>query len=142
MERLTFLNGDGIPCVRDDQCCEERIDENYRESKLNHLADQEYLRMLKAALDQLTAYKQAEKEGRLVMRPCKVGDTIWYRTYTNNGKTYLGIRPHKVLAHKEYIIVEGYPINTELQLDWLGKVWYLSQEEAERALEGMRNGNQ
>lgn len=140
MERLTFLNGDGIPCVRDEQCHEERIDENYRESKLNHFADQEYLKLLKAALDQLNAYKQAEKEGRLLILPCKVGDTVWYKTYTNNGKTYLGIRPHKVLAHKEYIIVEGYPINTELQLDWLGKVWYISQEEAKNLMRREENG--
>ena len=29
------------------------------------------------ALDQLEKYQQAEKEGRLVVLPCKVGDTVW-----------------------------------------------------------------
>lgn len=48
---------------------DERIDENYRGSKIDRYADQEYLKLLKAALDQLTEYKQAEKEGRLVILP-------------------------------------------------------------------------
>ena len=106
--------------------------------KLMRLADLESI----CSYTRLRELAEADKDGRLVVPPCKVGDTVWYRTYTNNGKTYLGIRPHKVIAHKECIVAEGYPVNTELQLDWLGKVWFFSQEEAERALEGMRNGNQ
>lgn len=157
MERLTFLNGDEIPCVRNDQCFEEQS-EHYCGPAIDRLAAYEdthmmppdvmHMRMDMAILtalfdgidvDRMREIVAAEREGRLVISPCKVGDTVWYKTYTNNGKAYLGIRPHKVLAHKEYIVVEGCPINTELQLNWLGKIWYLSQEEAEKALEAMKN---
>lgn len=155
MKRLTFRNSDGIACVRDDQCHEEQSG-HYCGPAIDRLADYEDLGLLAEeivdivqqetaqfdvmqtlqiviALDRLEKYQQAEKEGRMVILPCKVGDTVWYNTYINNGRTCLGVRPHKVLAHKEYIVVEGYPINTELQLDWLGKIWYLSQEEAKNA---------
>ena len=153
MERLTFLNGDGIACVRDDQCCEEQSG-HYCGPAIDRLAayedtwltpediecikqcanEDKALTKCPACLDErMRELDAADKGGRLVILPCKVGDTVWYNTYIDNGRTCLGIRPHKVLAHREYIIVEGYPINTELQLDWMGKVWFLSQEEAKNA---------
>lgn len=92
-------------------------------------------------LGRLEELAEADKAGRLVVLPCKVGDTAWFKTYTNNGKTYLGIRPHKVIGHKKYMIVEGYPVNTELPLDGLGQDWFLTREEAEKALEAMKDGN-
>lgn len=41
---------------------------------------------------------EADKDGRLVVLPCKVGDTVYFRTYDCNGTVDLGIQPHKVTA--------------------------------------------
>ena len=58
-------------------------------------------------VDRMREIVAAERDGRFLILPCKVGDTVWYNTYIDNGRTCLGIRPHKVIAHREYIIVEG-----------------------------------
>lgn len=54
MRRLTFFNGDYIPCVSEDSCMEEQSGF-----------------YCGAAIDRLAAYENAEEDGRLVMLPCK-----------------------------------------------------------------------
>lgn len=82
---------------------------------------------------------EADKEGRLVVLPCKVGDTVYFRTYYRNGTIDLGIHPHKVTA------IVGHAIARERYTDvWLspgqyGVSWFLTREEAEKALEAMKD---
>ena len=114
----TWLTPEEIECIK--QCANE---------------DKELTKCPVCLDERIRELAEADQEGRVVVLPCKVGDTVWYNTYINNGRTCLGIRPHKVIAHKVCMIAESYPINTELQLDWLGKVWYLSQEEAKNSEE-------
>lgn len=99
MDRLTFKNGDGVACVRGDQCYEEQSG-HYCGSAIDRLADYEDLGMLAeeivdavqqdtaqfdpmqalqivAALDLLNKYQQAERAGRLVILPNHRRRLIW-----------------------------------------------------------------
>lgn len=89
---------------------------------------------LHSALMELKKYQEADKDGRLVVRPCKVGDTVYFRTYDCNGTVNLGIQPHKVTAIVGSAIVRGRYTDVELSLDQYGVNWFLTREEAEEAL--------
>ena len=72
---------------------------------------------------QLIELLNADKDGRLVVLPCKVGDTVYILRRTFDGADVVG----------------------ETELWWsdipqLGKTVFLTREEAERALEGKQNG--
>jgi hypothetical protein len=79
---------------------------------------------------------QAEDEGRLVVLPCKVGDTVWFNTYKNNATERVGIQPHEVKRVNIYFVTDGADIP---QWD-IGKTVFLTREEAEKALEVMGDG--
>ena len=82
---------------------------------------------------------EADKEGRLVVLPCKVGDTVWFKTFKDNGKTCIGMQPHNVAGTRVCVMAEGKFFPVELPLGWLGKRWFLTREEAEKALEAMKD---
>ena len=158
MERLTFKNGDGIACVRDDQCYEEQGG-HYCGSAIDRLADYEDLGMLAeeivdavqqdtaqfdpmqalqivAALDLLNKYQQAEKDGRLVVLPCKVGDTVYFDLF---GK----------IIEKQVFSIVSFSNSTRIYCDGtsehfrpedVGKTFFLTREEAEAALEAEQDG--
>ena len=82
----------------------------------------------------------ADKDGRVVVLPCKVGDMVWFKTFKDNGKTCIGIQPHNVAGTHVCVMAEGKFFPVELPLGGLGKQWFLTREEAEKALEAKRNG--
>ena len=74
-------------------------------------------------LDRLEELAEADKDGRLVVLPCKVGDTVYILRRTFDGADVVG--------------------ETELWWDdipQLGKTVFLTREEAEKALEAMKDG--
>ena len=83
---------------------------------------------------------EADKDGRLVVLPCKVGDTVYFRTYDCNGTVDLGIQPHKVTAIVGHAIVRGGYTDVGLLPGQYGVSWFLTREEAEKALEAMKDG--
>ena len=82
---------------------------------------------------------EADMDGRVLVLPCKVGDTVYFRTYDCNGKVDLGIQPHKVTAIVGSAIVRGGYIDIGLLLGQYGVSWFLTREEADEALEAMKN---
>ena len=82
---------------------------------------------------------KADKDGRLVVLPCKVGDTVYFRTYDCNGTVDLGIQPHKVTAIVGRAIVGGRYTDAVLLPGQYGVSWFLTREEAEKALEAMKD---
>ena len=83
---------------------------------------------------------RAEKEGRLVVLPCKVGDTIYYaregcpiveplkvRTFFVGDPTRRG-----EILHLHMIRTDKFDVS----MDALGKTVFLTREEADAALEG------
>ena len=82
---------------------------------------------------------EADKDGRVVVLPCKVGDTVYFRTYDCNGTVDLGIQPHKVTAIVGHAIVRGKYTDVGLLPAQYGVSWFLTREEAEAALEVIPN---
>ena len=82
---------------------------------------------------------EADMDGRVLVLPCKVGDTVYFRTYDCNGKVDLGIQPHKVTAIVGSAIVRGGYIDIGLLLGQYGVSWFLTREEADAALEAMKD---
>ena len=82
---------------------------------------------------------EADKDGRLVVLPCKVGDTVYFRTYDCNGTVDLGIQPHKVTAIAGYAIVRGKYTDVGLLPAQYGVSWFFTREEAEKVLEEMKD---
>lgn len=88
---------------------------------------------------------QAEREGRLVVLPCKVGDAVYYLT----GRDIVGRSQH-YFSRIEESKARGFHINedglrTQLDCNWqgnhgtygrFGKTIFLAREEAEAALKG------
>ncbi len=156
MERLTFLNGDEIPCVRNDQCFEEQS-EHYCGPAIDRLAAYEdthmmppdvmHMRMDMAILtalfdgidvDRMREIVAAERGGRVVVLPCKVGDGLW--TFCS----------HPVEQVYSFTVTDISTLNGRTMLNTsrcgvidardVGKTVFLTREDAEKALEGMRNG--
>ena len=75
---------------------------------------------------------QAEKDGRLVILPCKVGDTI-YRCGDPIKKIYEWQIAYVEVYEDETVFVDDSD-NTFVEAD-IGKTIFLTREEAERALE-------
>ena len=103
--------------------------------KLMRLADLESI----CSYTRLRELAEADKAGRLVVLPCKVGDTVYFRTYDCNGTVDLGIQPHKVTAIVGHAIVRGGYTDVGLLPGQYGVGWFLTREEAERALEAMKD---
>lgn len=79
---------------------------------------------------------EADKDGRLVVPPCKVGDTL-FRVFAGE------ILEHKV-RNMRYLAIQGrWDIDTTPFCSYvessIGKTIFLTREEAKKALEGKRN---
>lgn len=87
-------------------------------------------------LDRLEKLAEADKDGRLVVRPCKVGDTL-FRVFAGE------ILEHKVRNMRYLAIQERWDIDTTPFCPYvesaIGKTIFLTRQEAEKALEGKRN---
>ena len=100
--------------------------------KLMRLADLESL----CSYTRLRELAEADKDGRLVVLPCKVGDTVYFAllgriiekqvfsivSFSNSTRIYCG-------GTSEYFRPED-----------IGKTFFLTREEAEKALEAMKDG--
>lgn len=144
MERLTF---DGnfcdiaqcreLPCPYNNACTQRQVWERlkqYEDSGLSPIACDE-ARKIEDGLSEhdysiarMVELMQADKDGRVVVLPCKVGDTVYRLQYVEES-------PGR-------FIVDAVPI--KFALIWLnefGKTVFLTREEGENALEAMKYGN-
>lgn len=88
---------------------------------------------------------EADKDGRVVMLPCKVGD----RLYEVTGRKTISVYKVKAIRVElfglfiEWDIVEGFVWQSlsGTNAGEIGKTVFLTREEAEKALEAMKNGN-
>jgi len=87
-------------------------------------------------IDRLEELAEADKDGRLVVLPCKVGDTL-FRVFAGE------ILEHKV-GNMRYLAIQGrwdietYPFCPYVESS-IGKTIFLTREEAEAALEAMKD---
>lgn len=90
----------------------------------------------KNGLEKIKKWIKADKDGRLVMLPCKVGDKL-YRVFAGE------ILEHKV-RNMRYLAIQGrWDIDTSPFCSYvessIGKTIFLTHEQAERALEAKSN---
>lgn len=157
MERLTFLNGDEIPCVRNDQCFEEQS-EHYCGPAIDRLAAYEdthmtppdvmHMRMDMAILtalfdgidvDRMREIVAAERGGRVVVLPCKLGDKIYrIQKYFNDATLRSEIKVKACIVGSVSIDSMMTDDMVFLPFDRIGKTVFFTREDAEKALEGMK----
>lgn len=108
--------------------------------------------VLGVSLDEMAELIDAKQEGRIIVPPCKVGDTVYI---SENPYTFLPLKKavegEVVSIHlHEYglfirVLFDTKKINgcVDYNLDWkLGKTVFLTREEAERALKGADDDKQ
>ena len=104
---------------------------------------------LHSALMELKKYQEADKDGRLVVLPCKVGDTVWAIENPWTGELLKKpieayVNGMKKFSHGLYVNVlfDTRKINgtKDYEVNHIGKTLFLTCEEAERALEAKRDG--
>lgn len=88
-------------------------------------------------LDRLEKLAEADRDGRVVVRPCNVGDTL-FRVFAGE------ILEHKV-RNMRYLAIQGrWDIDTTPFCSYvessIGKTIFLTREEAKAALEAKRDG--
>lgn len=98
---------------------------------------------LHSALMELKKYQEADKDGRLVVLPCKVGDTVYEVTSRKTISEYRvkAIRVELFCTFIEWDIVAGFVDKSifGVPVNEIGNTVFLTREEAEKALEGKRN---
>ena len=90
---------------------------------------------------------EADKNGRVVVLPCKVGDTVWVTSNPWTGKLLKKpldayVNGIKKFSHGVYVNVlfDTKKINgtRDYEINHIGKTVFLTREEAEKALEAMK----
>lgn len=158
MERLTF---DGNFCdiaqctstpggsfCEDGSCSARKVWERLKayedtglepeEIDMDHEAAEQLRHLCRGCdLDRLEKLAEADRDGRVVVLPCKVGDTL-FRVFAGE------ILEHKV-RNMRYLAIQGrWDIDTTLFCSYvessIGKTIFLTREEAKAALEAKRDG--
>lgn len=92
----------------------------------------------------IVALMEADRAGRLVVLPCKVGDTVYEVTSRKTISEYRvkAIRVELFCTFIEWDIVAGFVDKSifGVPVDKIGKTVFLTREEAKKALEAMKDG--
>lgn len=94
-------------------------------------------------LDRVRALVKADKDGRLVVPPCKAGDTVYEVTSRKTISEYRvkAIRVELFCTFIEWDIVAGFVDKSifGVPVNEIGKTVFLTREEAGKALEAMKD---
>ena len=125
MERLTYFK-DGYWRVNFSGV-------QYQADFVDRLAAYEDIAELCGGFDRLRELAEADKDGRVVVQPCKVGDKL-YRVFAGE------IFEHRVGSMKYFAIqgrwdIETYPFCPCVESS-IGKTVFLTREEAKKAMKG------
>ena len=145
MERLTFEGNfcdiaqcRELPCKHGGDCTQqvwERL-KDYEDAGLSPQACaeareiEETLSGYDYSISRMVELMKADVEGRVVILPCKVGDTVWFKTYKNNARDCIGVQPHEVTRISASIIVPGEIVDIGIPVDQIGVRVFLSETEA------------
>ena len=161
MERLTYFKDgywrvnfsgvqyqadfvDRLAAYEDIGLTPEEIKAPFTEDTMINLAAQ----ALGVEPSRLRELAEADKDGRVVVLPCKVGDTVYMieRIFDIDNGVCDEICARKVIGHggnnlnKLWIIGSGGICNAYIFVSEFGKTVFLTREEAERAMEGKKDG--
>ena len=165
MERLTYRDKDGFPMMKKRggfmQGGVERLSA-YEDTGLTpeevlpkDKADEIALKLMRLAdLENFCSYTrlrelaEADKAGRLVVSPRKIGDTVWVTRNPWTGKLLKKpldayVDGVKMYSHGLYVnlLFDTRKINgtRDYEINHIGKTVFLTREEAEAALEAMKD---
>ena len=96
---------------------------------------------LKAMVEKLAAYEDAEEQGLLLKLPCKMGDTVYAIGFNNKPVVYESVVLSILITEKEIVFnvkVDEFEINSQLKQSMFGKTVFLTQAEAEQKLKEMK----
>ena len=87
---------------------------------------------------------EADKDGRLVVLPCKVGDTVWItgsvrRLYSEKVRTFFCGDPSYSRGMADNGVKMIRTTGCDIPIHEFGKTVFLTCEEAEKALEAMKD---
>jgi hypothetical protein len=93
-----------------------------------------------ALLNRIRDLAEADRAGRLVVPPCKAGDTLYEVTSRKTIREYRvkAIRVELFCTFIEWDIVAGF-VDFGVPVDEIGKSVFLTREAAEKALEAMKD---
>lgn len=92
--------------------------------------------------EQVQELAKAEAEGRLVVLPCKAGDTVWkIKSAFSYFTKPMEDRVDRIIIYKNEILV-CCTSGAKFSIDSVGKIVFLTREEAEKALEGLETRKQ
>lgn len=104
-----------------------------------HMVDLETLN--NTPISRLVEFASADKDGRCIIPPCKVGDTVYEVTSRKTISEYRvkAIRVELFCTFLEWDIAAGFVDKSifGVPVDEIGKTVFLTREEAEKALESM-----
>ena len=159
MERLTYRDKDGFPMMKkrggfkqggverlaayeDPGLTPEEID-------MDHEAAEQLRQLCQGCdLDRMEELAEADRAGRLVVLPCKVGDTLWVARNPWTGELLkkpldVYVNGMKMYSHGLYVnlLFDTRKINgtRDYEINHIGKTVFLTREEAEAALEAMKD---
>lgn len=163
MERLTKRDTDGQAMMDCEKCEADWTGKHgkpmadctalyCRNRLLDRLAEyedtEETLRQLcrNCDLERLEKLAEADKDGRLVVLPCKVGDTVWItgsvrRLYSEKVRTFFCGDPNYSRGMADNGVKMIRTTGCDIPIHKFGKTVFLTREEAEKALEAMKDGN-
>ena len=149
MKRLTCRDKDGFPMMKkrggfkqggvERLAAYEDTGLTPEEIDMDHEAA-ETLRQLcrDCDLDRLAELAEADRAGRLVVLPCEVGDKL-YRVFDGNISEH-EVQNMKYFARQRRLGIDMTPFFPDAGR-FIGKTVFLTREEADKALEAMKNGN-
>lgn len=117
---------DRLVAYEDTGLTPEEIKAPFTEDTMINLAAQ----ALGVEPSRLRELAEADKDGRVLILPCKVGDTVWFKTYKNNARDCIGVQPHEVTRISASIIVPGEIVDIGIPVDQIGVRVFLSETEA------------
>lgn len=91
-------------------------------------------------IDRLRELAEADKDGRVVVLPCKVGDTVYFVNKQILEFAVVGYAVDETgisWVHSEHVDKIGNTNERTFSPDRFGKTTFLSREEAEKALQEM-----
>ena len=152
MERLTFEGNfcdiaqcRELPCKYDGNCTQKEVWERlkaYEDAGLSPQACaeareiEETLSGCDYSISRMVELMKADKEGRLVVLPCRKGDELW--TYGNfqQGREVYRFTVSDVSTLNGRTVLNTLGLGT-IRPEDIGKTVFLSREEAEKALQEM-----
>lgn len=95
-------------------------------------------------IDRLRELLKADMDGRLVVLPCKVGDTVWItgsvrRLYSEKVRTFFCGNPSYGRGIAENSVQMIRTTGCDIPIHEFGKTVFLTREEAEEALEARKD---